>query len=337
MTDSNPQLHYVDDSQLKFQRQRCGKGFRFLTSAGKIIAAEDLKRIKKLYIPPAWVDVRICPDRNGHIQAIGFDGKGRKQYVYHPDWVAESQGAKFERVITFGKVLPTIRETVAGHMRQHTLTRERVLATVVWLLDHTFVRVGNVQYAKENQSYGLTTLREKHVDIEGNTINFSFKGKSGVYHELNVTHPRVAKTIKQCIELPGYEVFKYLNEDGDRQMIDSKDVNEYLQELSGQSLSAKDFRTWGGTTLAGQVLYNLGEPETETTLQSNIRTAVKDVSAHLGNTVAVCRKYYIHPLIIDKYSNNTLVPNFARLLKEGEKADTLLSPEEYATWTMLHD
>jgi len=336
MTESNPQLRYVDDASLKYQRQRCGKGFRFLTSAGRVIAAQDLKRIKKLYIPPAWVDVRICPDPNGHIQAIGFDAKGRKQYVYHPDWVAESQGQKFERVITFGEVLPTIRETVTGHMRQHALTRERVLATVVWLLDHTFIRVGNTQYARDNQSYGLTTLREKHVDIDGSKINFSFKGKSGVFHELNVTHPRVAKTLKQCIELPGYEVFKYLDEQNERQIIDSRDVNEYLQQLSGQSLSAKDFRTWGGTTLAGNVLYTMGEPETQIQLQTNIRSAVKNVSSHLGNTVAVCRKYYIHPLIIDKYSKNTLVSHFEKLLREGEKADTLLSPEEYATWTLLH-
>jgi DNA topoisomerase-1 len=336
MTESSHRLHYIEDAQLSYTRQRCGKGFRFLNAHGKVIPGDELRRIKSLVIPPAWTDVRMSPDPAAHIQAIGYDGKGRKQYIYHPEWIAENQEEKFERVITFGEVLPTIRQTISGHMRQHSLSRERVLATVVWLLDHTFIRVGNTQYAKENQSYGLTTLREKHVDIEGNTITFSFKGKSGAYHELNVTHPRVAKTIKQCIELPGYEVFKYLNEDQERQRIDSRDVNEYLQEISGESLSAKDFRTWGGTTLAGHTLYTLGDAESVAQLHTNIRTAVKDVSQHLGNTVPVCRKYYIHPQVIDTYSSNRLVRHFEKYLKSAEQSSSTLSPEEYATWTLLH-
>lgn len=335
MTDMATQLHYVDDSKMNIVRQRCGKGFRFLIN-GKVLPSAEVPRVKKLVIPPAWENVRICSDPLGHVQAFGFDAKGRKQYIYHPEWISENQEQKFDRVFKFGEVLPTVRETVSGHMRQHTLSRERVLATVVWLLDHTFIRVGNLQYAKENKSYGLTTLREKHVDIEGNTINFSFKGKSGVFHELNITHPRVAKTIKQCIELPGYEVFKYLDEQKERQVIDSRDVNEYLHQISGESFSAKDFRTWGGTTLAGQTLFSLGEPENKTQLESNIRSAVKVVSSHLGNTVAVCRKYYIHPTVIDEYSKNKLVQHFEQQLHAHPQPDTLLSPEEYATWTLLH-
>lgn len=329
------QLHYVDDSRLTYVRQRSGRGFRFLTNTGKVLPSSEVLRVKKLVIPPAWTDVRICSDPNGHIQAVGFDAKGRKQYIYHQEWMLANQEQKFDRMSKLGEVLPTIRETVTGHMRQHTLTHDRVLATVVWLLDHTFIRIGNQQYAKENKSYGLTTLRQKHVDIEGNTISFSFKGKSGVYHELNVTHPRVAKTIRQCIELPGYEVFKYLDDDGERQVVDSRDVNEYLQQISGEAFSAKDFRTWGGTTLAGQTLYQLGDPESDTQLKKNVRTAVKDVSHHLGNTVNVCRKYYIHPLVIEEYSKKKLVSHFERLISDKLPDDIKLSPEEYATWMLI--
>lgn len=328
-------LHYASDEELSYLRQRKGSGFHYLDQKGNPLAASEKERVEKLVIPPAWENVRICCEEGGHIQAVGYDAKGRKQYIYHPEWMLQNQGHKFDKMVKMGEVLPTIRETVAGHMRQHSLSRERVVATVVWLLDHTFIRVGNQQYVKENSSYGLTTLREKHVDVEGTQVFFSFKGKSGVYHEHQISHPRVAKTVRQCIELPGYQVFQYLDENGQRQGVDSRDVNEYLHQISGESFSAKDFRTWGGSTLTGRRLYELGNAENETQLKKNVRAAVKEVAQHLGNTITVCRKYYVHPKVIDAYSAKKLVKHFDRIFTEQQPNTTKLSTDEYAVWTLL--
>lgn len=244
------------------------------------------------------------------------------------------QQHKFDSLKKFGEILPNVREVTAGHMRQHELTRERVLATIVWLLEHTFIRVGNKEYASENQSYGLTTMRTKHVDVEGNTINFSFKGKSNVYHELDIRHPRVAQTIKKCIELPGYQIFKYV-EDGKRKIVDSSEVNQYLKEISGESLSAKDFRTWGGTTLAGQILYKMGHPTDELPFKKIVSQAIDEVSEHLGNTPAVCRQYYIHPTIIDSYEKNKLIPHFSKVVEKKQDIPKGLDLLEYAAWSLL--
>lgn len=328
-------IRYVSDASLSWRREKKGDGFVYLNRLGRPVSPKDAERINKLIIPPAWTDVHICSDARGHIQAIGTDARGRKQYIYHPDWMAYNQKHKFDSLQQFGLILPTLRETVNGHMRQHTLTRERVLATVVWLLEHTFIRVGNKTYAKENQSYGLTTLRMKHVEVEGNTVSFSFKGKSHVYHELDVRHPRVAATIKKCIELPGYELFQYLDEDGQRHAIDSADVNEYLKTITGESLSAKDFRTWGGSTMAGDNLYQLGSEEPEADPESIIRQTVKEVASHLGNTVAVCRKYYIHPRVIRSYEHHDLIPHFAKVYRAEKSVPEGLMPEEYAMLTLI--
>ena len=330
-----PRIKYVSDQAFTWVREKHGTGFRYVTTEEKALKPEEIERIKKLVIPPAWTEVRISPDEFGHIQAVGFDARGRKQYIYHPDWILLNQQHKFDKMVRFGEVLPTLRETMAGHMRQHQLTRERVLATVVWLLEHTFIRIGNQTYADQNQSYGLTTLREKHVEVDGNMIHFSFKGKSGVYHELGVRHPRVAKTIKQCIELPGYEIFKYVDEKQERQIVDSRDVNEYLQQITGEELSAKDFRTWGGTTLAGDTLYHLGVPDSPTAMKNSVRQAVKEVSKHLRNTMTVCRKYYIHPSIIKSYEDDQLVKHFERSYKKLASEVAPLSVEENAAWTLL--
>jgi DNA topoisomerase I len=336
MTDHFSSIHYVTPDALCWQRQKHGKGFRFLNENGSPLNKADTDRIKKLVIPPAWTDVRICGDYSGHIQAIGLDARGRKQYIYHPVWVQHNQQQKFDKMVRFGEILPTLRETVASHMREHKLSRDRVVATVVWLLEHTFIRVGNSEYAQENKSYGLTTLREKHVDVEGNTISFSFKGKSGVYHELDVKHPRVAKTIKQCIELPGFEIFQYLDEDKQRQIIDSRDVNDYLHSITGEHLSAKDFRTWGGSVLAGKTLYTLGQASSETEAKRFLNTAVKEVASHLRNTKTVCRKYYIHPRVVAHHEDQTLVPYFDKAYKHEREAGTFdLSTEERATWELL--
>lgn len=325
----------MSNSSLSWSRKLENDSFQFYNRLGKKIKADDAERIRKLMIPPAWTNVKICSDCNGHIQAIGMDAKGRKQYIYHPDWIEFNQKHKFDSLHRFGEILPTLRETINGHMRQHTLSRERILATVVWLLEHTFIRVGNKTYAKENQSYGLTTMRNKHVDVAGNTVSFSFKGKSNVYHELDIRHPRVASTIQQCIELPGYQLFQYVDDDGKRHAIDSADVNSYLKEVTGEDLSAKDFRTWGGTTLAGDTLYKLGSPTEEITAEKALVEAVKEVADHLGNTVAVCRKYYIHPRVIESYEKDTLVPYFEKIYSSNKKTPEGLTLEEFALLSLL--
>ena len=305
-------LHYVSDADFTGTRAKHGAG---------------------LAIPPAWKKVKVCTDPHGHIQAVGFDDKGRKQYIYHPDWIAYNQQNKFDKMIRFAEVLPTLRDTVAGHLRQHQLSRERILATITWLLEHTFIRIGNKTYEKENQSYGLTTLHNKHTSVTGNKVKFSFKGKSGVYHELDITHPRIAQTIQQCIELPGYELFQYVNDEGQRQSVDSHQVNEYLREITGEVLSAKDFRTWGGTSKAGDFLFNPAEGEKET--EQNLLRMVEEVASHLGNTVAVCRQYYIHPLIFETYRKGTLLPHFHKAKKNYARNANELSEHEYAIWTLL--
>jgi DNA topoisomerase-1 len=327
-------MHYVKDKDLVWRRVKSGEGFRFINRLGCPLKKREAERIKALVIPPAWEDVHISPDQNGHIQATGIDDKGRKQYIYHPAWIEYNQQQKFDSLKKFGEILPNLRETIMAHMRQHELTRERILATVVWLLEHTFIRVGNKEYADENKSYGLTTMRTKHVDVEGNTIKFSFKGKSHVYHELDIRHPRVAQTMKECIELPGYQIFKYL--DGDkRRAVDSADVNDYLKEISGEPLSAKDFRTWGGTTMAGNKLYKIGEPTEELTVEKALVQAVAEVAEHLGNTVAVCRQYYIHPRVIETYEKNKLISHFDKIAHARRSVPKGLAWEEYATWSLL--
>ena len=220
-------------------------------------------------------------------------------------------------------------------MRRHSLPRERSLTTLVWLLEHTFIRVGNKAYVKANKSYGLTTLRGQHVSVAGDTVQFNFKGKSGVFHEVAVRQPRIAKTIRQCIELPGYELFQYLDGQHHRQSVDSHDVNEYLKQVTGESLSAKDFRTWGGTTLAGEILYRLGEPQSSEGAKAALVTAVEKVASHLRNTTAVCRQYYIHPKIIASYEEHALVPHFKKVFRSRQRQIGVLSKGEHATWTLL--
>lgn len=329
-------LRYVSNQSLVWKRLKKGKYFRYVNKLGHPLSPEARARVEKLVIPPAWRLVHLSPDPHGHIQATGFDAKGRKQYIYHPEWVAYNQKHKFNSLKKFGEVLPTLRETVAGHMRQHDLTRDRILATVVWLLQHTFIRVGNKTYAKENHSYGLTTMRIKHVEVEGQKIRFSFKGKSNVYHELAISHPRVAATIKACIELPGYELFKYVDADDNWWPIDSADVNEYLKTVTGEPFSAKDFRTWGGTTLAGDRLYQLEPPaDDEFPFKKAVTQVVQEVSEHLGNTPAVCRQYYIHPKVIDSYEHGRLKEHFAKIYRALSQIPQGLSKEEYATLSLL--
>ena len=330
-------IHYRKDSDRTIRRVKKGKGFAFVDKKGAAVSKKRADRISKLVIPPAWTEVVISPDPQDYIQAIGTDAKGRRQYIYHHEWIKKNQEHKFDQMVVFGERLPTLRRTVSSDMRESTLSRDRILATIVWLLENTFIRVGNKAYAKENESYGLTTMRNKHVDVSGNTVSFSFKGKSGVYHELDVTHPTVAKTIRACIDLPGYELFQYVNGDGERRSVDSSDVNSYLQEHTGADFSAKDFRTWGGSVLAGDAFYQMGDAQNPTSLKKNISEVVGKVSEHLGNTKRVCRTYYIHPVIISSYERNILTPHFDRAYKRKYAKRFRLSPEEYATWSLIKD
>lgn len=337
-------LRYICDDTPGLQRQRAGRGFSYRDVNGDRITAPDvLKRIRSLVIPPAWRDVWICPDPNGHLQATGRDAKGRKQYRYHAKWQLIRNQAKFDRMIAFGQALPSIRRDTDRHLRQRNLSREKVLATVVRLLEETLIRIGNDEYAQKNKSFGLTTLRNRHVEISTTTVWFRFKGKSGVQHEIQLRDRRLTRIIQQCQELPGYELFQYVDEAGQRQSVDSADVNAYLQDMTGEAFTAKDFRTWAGTAETLRILYSLPPPSTKTETQKNIRETIKAVAKKLGNRVATCRKYYVHPILLQGYEEGWLLPlldkEFGKLdLDLNTPVDDLdLQPEEQALLALLMD
>lgn len=301
-------LRYVHDSMPGICRKHARKGFTYIDTGGQPIRDKaELERIKKLGIPPAWTEVWICPDARGHLQATGRDAKGRKQYRYHDLWRAVRDATKYHRMIAFGRALPRIREKVQRDMALRGLPRERVLAVVVRLLDETLLRVGNEEYVRENQSYGLTTLRDEHVDVEGSTLRFQFKGKSGKDHDVEVADRRVAKIVRRLQELPGEEIFQYIDENGEQRSVASDDVNQYVREASGEEFTAKDFRTWGGTVVAAETLKELGDFETQAAAKRNISLAIKAAAAHLGNTPVICKKSYIHPGVLEAYLNRLLV------------------------------
>jgi DNA topoisomerase-1 len=300
-------LRYVTDDEPGIRRQKRGKGFTFLDPQGKTIKDEKtLERIQKLAIPPAWTDVWICPRPNGHLQATGRDARGRKQYRYHANWREVRDETKFGRMIAFGESLPKIRERIDRDMSQRGLGREKVLATVVKLLETTLIRVGNKEYVKQNNSFGLTTLRDQHVDVDGATLRFEFRGKSGKEHSVEVHDRRLARIVKQCRDVPGQKLFQYLDENGERQSVSSEDVNAYLRETTGEDFSAKDFRTWGGTVLALSALLEVGACESEREANKAVVEAIKHVSGQLGNRPAICRKYYVHPVVIQSFLEGTL-------------------------------
>lgn len=331
------QIHYHKDAERTLRRERNGNSFRFINEKGKSVSETSANRVRGLAIPPAWKEVVISPDPMDYIQAIGVDARGRKQYIYHPEWVKKNQEHKFDQMVSFGERLPALRRAVSSHMREHSLTEDRVLATVVWLLEHTFIRVGNAKYAEEDHSYGLTTMLEKHVSVRGNTMTFSFEGKSGVFHELGITDPRVAKTVRECIDLPGFEIFQYLDKNNRRKSINSEEINRYLKTYTGADFSAKEFRTWGGSVLAGDSFYREGNATSESDLQHKIADVVAAVSEHLGNTKSVCRKYYIHPVIFESYKKDILVPHFKRSYGRKSIRKLGLTLEEYATWSLIKD
>src|SRR5215212_1657675 len=295
-------LRYVSDDRPGIRRRRVGRAFTYVDPAGQRIRdAEVIARIKSLVIPPAWTDVWICPDPGGHIQATARDARGRKQYRYHPQYREARDQSKFRRMLEFSEVLPRLRERMERDLRSADLGRRQLLAAVVQLLDRTLIRVGNDEYARENHSYGLTTLRRRHLKIDGAMLRFAFRGKSGVEHSIAVADPRLARIIQRCRDLPGQELFQYLDAAGKRHLISSDDVNEYLRDLAGRDMTAKDFRTWGGTMVAAVELRRLGPAASRREADRNVIAAIDAVAERLGNTRSVCRKYYVHPALIAAY------------------------------------
>ena len=329
---------YVDDSGPGITRAKAGKGWKYLTPHGKLIRdREVVARINSLAIPPAWTKVWICPDVSGHIQATGRDVRGRKQYRYHPRFREVREETKYERMMQFAETLPVIRAKVDEDLSLPGLTRNRVLATVVRLLEITLIRVGNEEYARDNGSFGLTTMRTRHVDITTSSIKFRFRGKSGKEHAVKVQDRRLARVVARCNDLPGEVLFQYLDDDGTRHSVESSDVNEYIRSITGAELTAKDFRTWAGTVLAAEALRELAAHGAKAT-KKDIVAAVKDVSRRLGNTPTVCRKCYVHPQIFDAYLDGHLAtalqPSAEQELGENLPA---LSSAEAAVLLLLRD
>ena len=329
-------LRYVHDDRPGIRRVRSGRGVRYVGPDGALIRdAETLARIKKLAIPPAWTDVWICPFANGHIQAVGRDERGRKQYRYHERWRAAQDEAKYGRMIAFGKALPRIRRQIARDLARPGLDRRKVLAAIVRLLETSLIRVGNDEYARTNGSYGLTTLKDRHASCNGSAIRFRFRGKSGIVHEVEVNDRRLARVVRQCQDLPGQELFQYVDETGQVRDVTSGDVNEYLRQVAGQEFSAKDFRTWAGTVLAALALREFEAFDSQTQAKRNILEAIRSVAKRLGNTPTVCRKCYVHPHIIDAYLEGTMLDAMRRRAEEAMEDVTKLRPEEAAVLALL--
>jgi DNA topoisomerase I len=330
-------LRYVSDEQPGYTRKAKGDDFDYFDTDGKRIRDETrLLRIKRLAIPPAYKDVWICPSANGHIQATARDARGRKQYRYHERWREVRDENKYDRMLVFGKALPKIRRRVNRDLKRRGLPREKVLATVVQLLERTFIRVGNEEYAKENKSFGLTTLRNRHVDVTATKLKFSFRGKSGKEHEVDVTDRRLAKIIRQLQDLPGQEVFQYLNENNERRKVTSEDVNDYLREITGENFTAKDFRTWAGTVLAAMALNAQEAFENKSQAKKNIKDAISAVAKILGNTPAVCRKCYVHPAVLETYLDGAMIEGLKEKTEETlERKLGDLRSEEAAVMSFL--
>jgi len=323
-------LRYVTDARPGIARQRRGKSFRYIDPDGSLLRDKAaLARIKSLAIPPAWTDVWICTSANGHLQATGRDARGRKQSRYHPRWREVRDETKYERMRLFGQALPTIRKRVEQDLALPGLPRDKLLAALVRLLETTFIRIGNEEYARENKSYGLTTMRNRHVDVDGSTVRFKFKGKSGVQHTIGLRDRRLAAIIKRCLDLPGYELFQYLDEEGAHHSVDSSDVNAYLAAITSDHFTAKDFRTWAGTVLACSLLREFEQFDSESQAKRNVVAAIKTVARHLGNTPSVCRKCYVHPAVLERYLGGDLAEAFEERVEEeaARQPHTLTNPE----------
>jgi DNA topoisomerase-1 len=325
----------VSDCGPGIARHRRGKGFFYVAPDGKPVRDQSvLARIKSLAIPPAWEDVWICSDPDGHMQATGRDARGRKQHRYHPQWRTVRDETKFHRMVAFAGALPRIRRHVEQDLARPGLPREKILATVVRLLETTLIRIGHEEYARRNGSFGLATLRDRHVRINGSNLRFAFRGKSGVLHAVDLRNRRLAHIVRQSRDLPGYELFQYVDESGARRSIDASDVNDYIRQLAGDEFTAKDFRTWAGTVLAAQALREMTPAGSGTQAKRNLALGVATVAARLGNTKNVCRKCYIHPDIVSAYSEGRL----EALLRRGgpsRRSPFGLSPDERAVLRLL--
>jgi DNA topoisomerase-1 len=330
-------LRYGTDAKPGIRRLRAGSGFRYVAPHGRAVRdAATLARIKSLVIPPAWTNVWIALDPRSHLQATGRDARGRKQYRYHPRWKETSHQTKYSRMVPFGRALPGIRAQVAAHLRQSALCKSKVLAAIVQLLEQTFIRVGNEEYARTNGSFGLTTLRDRHVKVRGEAIQFEFKGKSGVRQRVTLNNRRLARIVEHCQDLPGQELFQYIDDAGRAKLVTSADVNDYLRAAAGDSFSAKDFRTWAGTLIAARELSRRDQGHSQRRTKSTLVDAVKVVSQHLGNTPSVCRACYIHPAVIEAYADRTLHSRLARKRRvrglNGDEASLLALLESQRTW-----
>ncbi|CAD6530619.1 hypothetical protein LMG27952_02458 [Paraburkholderia hiiakae] len=321
-TDSLPPgLRYVDDSRRGYTRERIGAAFVYFDTQGERIKDDvEIRRINALAVPPAYTDVWICPDARGHLQATGRDARGRKQYRYHPRWRETRDATKYERMLAFGIALPGLRARLARDLALDGMPRDKVLATVVRLLDVTLIRVGSEEYARENRSYGLTTLRKRHLRVSSDRLHFRFRGKSGVEHDVAVSDARVARIVRRCMELPGQDLFQYLDADGARHAVNSADINDYLREITGADFTAKDYRTWAGSVFALAALRKL-EWETVTQARKHVVDTIKQISQLLRNTPAVCRKCYIHPAVIDAFEAGALGRALPPARRRGLKAD----------------
>lgn len=331
-------LIYVTDSIPGIKRMKKGKGYCYLFEEKPIHDKDEIDRIKKLRIPPAWQNVWISPMNNSHLQATGNDSKNRKQYLYHVLWNQLRNETKYHHMYEFGKHLPTIRLQIEKDISEKKLTKEKVLATVLSLMERTYIRVGNNDYEKLYGSHGITTLKDKHVAIKGSKLQFSFKGKKGVHHDISLINKKLARTVQQCRDIPGKELFQYYDEDGKRQAIDSGMVNQYIKNAAGKSFTAKDFRTWAGTLHALHELSSIGEALNDTEAKKNIVAVLDKVSEKLGNTRAVCKKYYVHPALIEMYQNKQL-SNYLKEIDEIEKPDDIsgLTNEEKLLMRILKD
>jgi DNA topoisomerase-1 len=332
-------LRYVSDDQPGYTRKAKGDDFEYFDTEGKPIRDEQrLLRIKRLAVPPAYSDVWICPSANGHIQATGRDARRRKQYRYHERWREVRDENKYDRILIFGEALPKIRRRVKKDLALAGLPKNKVLATIVQLLERTFIRVGNEEYARENKSFGLTTMQDRHVEVKGATTRFRFRGKSGIKHDVDITDRHIARIIAKVQDLPGQELFQYLDDEGEARDITSQDVNEYLREITKQEFTAKDFRTWAGTVMAAMALDIVGEFETKKQAKANIKNAIHAVSKILGNTPAICRKCYVHPAVLQTYLDGKAIEGLKRKTEET-LAESLvdLRSDEIAVLTFLRD
>ena len=332
-------LRYVSDDQPGYTRKAKGDDFEYFDTEGKPIRDDQrLLRIKRIGIPPAYKDVWICPSANGHIQATGRDARRRKQYRYHERWREVRDENKYDRMLVFGEALPKIRRRVKKDIALPEMPREKVLATIVQLLERTFIRVGNEEYARANKSFGLTTMQDRHVDVKGAKTRFRFRGKSGIQHDVDITDRHIAKIISKLQDLPGQELFQFVDDEGEVRDISSQDVNDYLREITGQEFTAKDFRTWAGTVLAAMALNAVGAFENKKQAKSNIKNAIHAVSQILGNTPAICRKCYVHPAVFENYLDGKSIEGLRKKTEEAlTEKNVDLRSDEMAVLSFLRD